>query len=1100
MGLTLLTGRAASGKSHEVYVRMGTYHRMGVSSLLLVPEQFTLQAERELLHTLRLPGMLDMAVMSLSRLQLDVFSRVGMPKTALLDAHGRAMALRRVAAAQADDLQLFSAIARRSGFAARVASLITECKRYDLPPQSLRQAAEELEGGFLGRKLHDLADLYEGLDQLMADRAFQDDEDRMNDFIAAIAKDASLRDKAVFLDGFDYLPPQSQRLVAVLTRQCASVTLTMALGAPQDRDAALFGAGQRNLESLQQMAVDWGFDLEVVPLDSRQAQRGAGRHPALQHLERELFAYPAHPYDGPAAPICLVRAANPEAEVEAAAAAIAGWVRQDPTLRWRDMAVACGDLASYQPRIARVFARHGIAVFLDDRRPILTHPVVEYVLGCLRLLERGWRTADAVRLLKTGLSGLNQPVLEQLEMHLTALGLAGESRYRRPFRRTVKGVQAELDTLNAARMQAFGPVLDLQHRVGEAATGQRWAEALTGLLQEGELLQRLGEEASDPQMDEQVIEAVEQLLRQLPILLPDTELTAREVADLLEEGCADTTVGVLPTSVDTVLVGDIGRTKNAALRRLVVLGASDGVLPSYGVPDGLLANRDVAALRGMGLPVGRDAAQLAIQSRMEVYAALSKPTECLYISFPTGDDDGAAQQPSSLVARLSGLLDVDIQEAETWGGQTPAALLRPVAAALREAAGGGSPSGPWKRALEAIRQEGSLASRLDAMLAAQQPQPLHVDAAQLTPLASATSASRLEDYARCPFQFLVTYGLMPQDWPEATLDAIGAGLYLHEAAARFGRLAAECPYSSPEDLERLMDDVTAPLTQEIMGEELLETGRGHFMAEQLRAICRRSAQTYARQLQQGDFVPKFFEVSFQSGLELGPIRLDLPGGGQAQLSGTIDRVDVLRRGEVDYLRVVDYKSRAETVDLAAAMGGWQIQLWLYMDALCQAWPSLTGRPARPAGLFYAPLQDRFAQPKEDEGDEAARMLERMNGLCLADAEVVTALDHALAQPGQESSVVSLKTNKQGTVGAHGRTAEDLHAITVGVREQAATHLDAIRRGAVTPHPLRDGQRMECEWCAYGALCQTSVYGTAIKTPPSAQEVEAWIAAHKEEQP
>lgn len=1096
MGLTILTGRAASGKSTEVYQRMGALHKRGVPTLLLVPEQFTLQAERELLRTLDLPGMLDMAVMSVSRFQEDVFSRVGAPQTALLDAHGRTMALRRVAMSQAEHLRLYQAVARRGGFAARVASLVTEFKRYDLQPQDLRQAAGELEGGFLGRKLQDLADLYEGLGALMADCAYEDEEDRMNDLIAALPRDRTLQGLAVFLDGFDYLPPQSLRLVAALSRACVAVTLTLALGNPGDRDAALFGAGARNLEALRGMALDWGFDVDVVALSSRKAQRASGRHPALQHLERELFAYPTRPYAGPPAPVRLVRAANPEEEVEAAAAALSGWVRQDPTLRWRDMAVACGDLEGYQPRIARIFARHGIDCFLDDRRPILTHPAVEYLLGCLRLLDRNWRTADVLRLLKTGLTGLDMEACEQLEIYLTALEFAGAERYRRPFRRQVEGLNAPLEDLNAWREQAFAPVWALQRRVGEEAAGPRWAEALQGLLEE-HLSERLqGQE----ELDGQVLEALEQLLQQLPIMLPDTELTAREVLELLEEGCADVTVGVLPTAADAVLIGDIGRTKVAGLRRLLVLGAVDGALPAYGAPEGLLANRDVAALRGMGLPVGRDAAQLAVQSRMEVYAALSKPTEGLYISYPTGDDDGAAKQPSALVARIAGLLDVTVEEAELWQGHTPAALLRPVAAALREAAAGGAPSGPWRQAVAALQQEGSQAGQVAAMLRAQQPQPLGLDAAQLLPLASATSASRLEDYARCPFQFLVTYGLAPQAWPDNTLDAIGAGLYLHEAAARFGRLAAERGETSPEGLERLMEEVTEPLTEEIMGEELLASGRGRFMAEQLQAICRRSAQTYARQLRQGDFTPRFFEVAFQNGLELGPISLDLPGGGQAQLSGKIDRVDVLRREDADYLRVIDYKSRGETVDLAAAMGGWQIQLWLYMDALCNAWPRLTGRPAKPAGLFYAPLQDRFAQPKPGQGDEAAQLAERMNGLCLDDPAILAALDRDLSQPGQESRVVNLKTNARGSAGAGGRSAQDLQAIATGVREQAALHLDAIRRGEVAPQPLREGQRLSCQQCPYGALCQMSVYGGQVKRPPTSQEVEAWIAQHKEDTP
>ena len=72
---------------------VGACRKAGLRVLLLVPEQYTLQAERELVDGLKLPGLMDIDVLSPRRLMRRVRERGGRDPLSPLDSRGRAMAL-----------------------------------------------------------------------------------------------------------------------------------------------------------------------------------------------------------------------------------------------------------------------------------------------------------------------------------------------------------------------------------------------------------------------------------------------------------------------------------------------------------------------------------------------------------------------------------------------------------------------------------------------------------------------------------------------------------------------------------------------------------------------------------------------------------------------------------------------------------------------------------------------------------------------------------------------------------------------------------------------------------------------------------------------
>ena len=65
-GITLLLGRAATGKTRWIYERIRALQERGSRAILLVPEQFTFETEQRLLE--ELGGLVGIEVLSFGRL------------------------------------------------------------------------------------------------------------------------------------------------------------------------------------------------------------------------------------------------------------------------------------------------------------------------------------------------------------------------------------------------------------------------------------------------------------------------------------------------------------------------------------------------------------------------------------------------------------------------------------------------------------------------------------------------------------------------------------------------------------------------------------------------------------------------------------------------------------------------------------------------------------------------------------------------------------------------------------------------------------------------------------------------------------------------
>lgn len=109
----------------------------------------------------------------------------------------------------------------------------------------------------------------------------------------------------------------------------------------------------------------------------------------------------------------------------------------------------------------------------------------------------------------------------------------------------------------------------------------------------------------------------------------------------------------------------------------------------------------------------------------------------------------------------------------------------------------------------------------------------------------------------------------------------------------------------------------------------------------------------------------------------------------------MDRVDLYRTGEADYVRVVDYKTGQREFRLSEVLEGINLQMLIYLLSLWQNGEERYGR-VTPAGVLYLPAKLPVVRLSRD-ADAAALEREqlltmKMNGLILDDPEIVQAME------------------------------------------------------------------------------------------------------------
>jgi len=1109
MALQLILGGSGSGKTTYLYdevIRLSMEHPQE-QYFLIVPEQFTMQTQKDIVTRHPNHGTMNIDIVSFARLAYRIFEELAVEQLSVLDDMGKSMVLRKVAAAQKRQLVLFGGQLSKPGFVGQLKSMLSEFYQYGITPEALREMAPSARSPLLRQKLEDLA-LVEQSFQEYIEGHYITTEQVLDVLCRLIPKSGLIRNSVIALDGYTGFTPVQYRLTELFLVYAKQVYVTVTA----DEAAGIYGKmGIQNLFYMsRQMAVRLSEIAEKNQVKKlpdimlgEQKNRRFARRPELAWLEQNLFRYGTDSaYTGEATDsIVFFQASNPSGEVSHIVHEIQRLV-QEGKARYREIAVITGDLPGYGKEITHQFTQNQIPHFMDDKKNVLDNCLVELIRASLEAVRQDFSYESVMRYLRTGLVSQERTMVDRLENYILAMGIRGGKRFQETWERTYRGAgDLNVTEVNAFKDRVLAPLFAMQERFRQAdLTIAGMTEAVLTLLADcraeeqlesyQEYFIKIGEHRLAKEYG-QVYGLVTELLKRLSDLLGEERVSRKEYLEILDAGFAELKVGVIPAVADRVVVGDITRTRLAHIRVLFFAGVNDGIVPARKERGSLLSDRDRDFLGEHHLELAPTAREESFQQRFYLYLMMTKPSKQLILSWCRTGADGKSRRPSFLIGELRTMFpNAALTDQETQADPeiySVAEAKQRLSAKLGQYRDGQLEQDEENaQFLELYRwfasskdNQETLRRFMDAAFFVYEQQGIsHAVAKALYGEILSGSVTRLEQYAACAYSHFLRYGLELLERKRFELASSDIGTLFHESIDLCFRRVKEKQYDwhtmTNETRDMLVEECVAAVTENYGNTILGSSARNRYLAQRVEQITKRTVWALQQQIKKGDFIPAGFEVSFSAADNLSAMKIALSESEALHLRGRIDRMDVCEDGGKVYVKIIDYKSGSTSFDLLALYYGLQLQLVVYMDAVTEmAQHHYPDKEVVPAGILYYniadPLAEKKGQPDPEKIDAEILKKLRMNGLVNSELEVVRHLDRTIEK---ESDVIPVVL-KDGEVQA-GRSSvanrERFARLSQFVHRKLKEAGQEILDGEIGVAPYKNGQRTACDYCPYHAVC------------------------------
>lgn len=1076
MALKLAYGRRGSGKTAFCFDAIASGLKENKKIIYIVPEQFSLESERRIASKFFAAASSFVEVLSFERLAHQVFSKFGPLYKEYINDAGRQMLAQKALLKVEKKLTVLSDAAKQLDFANEILGTISEFKRHNVCDEKLTMIARQMENPILKFKLEDLSLIYQAYSSYL-NKEWGDEEENLNILCARIEKFHLFTDTNFIIDQFTSFTPQEYKVIEMLLIKSMGITVSItsdSLERGSEEGIDVFSEPKDTAERLIRIALD--NHVEILPNTYVGDCKKYSNSPELAHLEKNYFRYPGKVYDEPTKSIIIYQANHYYGEVEAAAKKIMKLCREQG-MRYRDIVLVTRNDSVYFPLVKQVFHEYNIPCFINDKQPATKHPICRLVLSLFDVFIHNWNTENIIGYLKLGFSNLEQKDIYLLENYALASGLNhGQWMNEKSLTFLPQGFKSEdLDRINQIRTKVVVPLLSFRNQFSGRKSVREIITALYSYFIEngfnqkvqniiGEFLEQgMPEESKEWKLAwDMLISTLDQMIE----ILGEDFITFERFCAVFTSGLSSFNLAQVPPMIDQVQLFALDGFQSQGPKVLMVLGTTEGVFPKGYNNEGILSDADRKTLKENGLELAHDTLTRQMAEQYLIYQCITASAENLFFFYPAADHEGKSCNPSPIVGRLQRLFPNLSQENNVYISESCEEIEGAMPLfwhTISELAKKQPLSTKWQT-LHAWYQSNwkeQYGYAQGALTYSNQPRRLSQTSRDvLYGEVPFTSISRIEGYARCQFAHFIQYGLAVKPRKEYELQAVDVGSLMHGIIEQFSLHVQEIEGGWKElnqnYIESLVAEICDKTLKEYLGDAELGSGKFHQLSLKLKRIMSVTIWNIAQFYKNSNFEPLGYEMSFGTDGDLPPLEIELENGRKVRLVGKVDRVDVCRSETGNLISVVDYKSSGKDMDYSYIMAGMQVQLPVYVDAICKALSVKEKTSYIKAAMLYYKIDAPLIDAEQDIDEEAiwkATVKElKMRGIILGDEE-----------KGQELSVVAAANAAI--------SADKIDALCTFTMNKLKKVMEEMLSGNIRINPFRSGSQVACEYCPYKAVCQ-----------------------------
>lgn len=1109
MSVRFLLGASGSGKSRQIYneIIQASIKEPERNFYLIVPEQYTMEAQRELVTMHPAGGMMNIDAIGMNRLAYRVFDELGISTGQVLEDFGKSMLIKKILCEQQDTLQVYGSYYDKLGFVDEMKSMMSEIFQYNIKRDTINEIMEQIpEDSVVAGKMQDIRHIYEEFEAFAGERYIVA-EQLVELLTRHVGQSKLVCGSSLYFDGFTGFTPVQLELVEKLMTCADDLTFSFTLDDRDQKyehikDYELFYLTKTTIKKLTEAAAAAGVEIESPVVLPGTINYRLGENRELFFLERNLFRSPYQKWKQPLERIHLTATGDAQDEIVFVASTIRRLVREEG-YRYKDTAIVAGDLEQASHIYERVMDEYEIPVFIDANACLKANPCAETIRSVLAVLADDFSYDSVFRFLKAGMTDLSFEDIELLENYALKRGVRGYSRWNRAVSENYeKTSPVNVEEIRQAFMKMFGDIRKVF--ADKKAVTKDYVEALYDFLLQIHMYEKLearkNELYEENRINEgdaygQIFEKTVRLFDKIEELLGDTKMSVKEFYEIVDTGLSDIEVGVVPPTVDRVLIGDITRSRLNHIKVLFFTSVNDGIVPKAPKKGRILSDRDRDILSDCGLELAPSDKQNSYIEQFYIYTILTKPSDHLYISYHKLSASLESMRPSYLLGRISSIFPSLQAEEYDAASCMPDTVNRSLRRILRTEEDDSEDA--ESRILTRILTEKGFARELTAIYKGRAYRNV---AEQLPPETIAllygrylhASVSKLELYARCGFAYFLKYGLRLKEREMYQVDVRNVGVILHSVMEGLFKQVRDTRNNDwenfPEDERMLMvTELVNRAAEESAGDFFEDNARNAYMLQMIERMAQTSAGMLQKHIRLGSMKPGMLEKTFDSAKdEVGSYLFELPNQIQMSINGKIDRVDVEEEDGTVYIKVIDYKSSTRKLSLEEVLNGEQLQLVTYSAIAYEIEKMIyPDKNIQIAGLLYYSFDDPVIEIESSEIDtdteqpefsdqeklDAERMEKmKLQGFVNESPAVIQRMDHTCNQS------LPVKLDKNGDIKKSENvvSTDQIRTIMELTRENIEELGSQIAEGKIAIEPYKNKSNTGCDYCEFKNICHFDV--------------------------
>lgn len=1107
MSVRFLLGASGSGKSRQIYneIIQASIKEPERNFYLIVPEQYTMEAQRELVTMHPAGGMMNIDAIGMNRLAYRVFDELGISTGQVLEDFGKSMLIKKILCEQQDTLHVYGSYYDKLGFVDEMKSMMSEIFQYNIKQDTIDEIMEQIpEDSVVAGKMQDIRHIYEEFEAFAGERYIVA-EQLVELLTRHVGQSKLVCGSSLYFDGFTGFTPVQLELVEKLMTCADDLTFSFTLDDRDQKyehikDYELFYLTKTTIKKLTEAAAAAGVEIESPVVLPGTINYRLGENRELFFLERNLFRSPYQKWKQPLERIHLTATGDAQDEIVFVASTIRRLVREKG-YRYKDIAIVAGDLEQASHIYERVMDEYEIPVFIDANACLKANPCAETIRSVLAVLADDFSYDSVFRFLKAGMTDLSFEDIELLENYALKRGVRGYSRWNRAVSENYeKTSPVNVEEIRQAFMKMFGDIR--KAFADKKAATKDYVEALYDFLLQIHMYEKLearkNELYEENRINEgdaygQIFEKTVRLFDKIAELLGDTKMSVKEFYEIVDTGLSDIEVGVVPPTVDRVLIGDITRSRLNHIKVLFFTSVNDGIVPKAPKKGRILSDRDRDILSDCGLELAPSDKQNSYIEQFYIYTILTKPSDHLYISYHKLSASLESMRPSYLLGRISSIFPSLQAEEYDAASCMPDTVNRSLRRILRAEDSEDAES----RILTRILTEKGFAGELTAIYKGRTYRNV---AEQLPPETIAllygrylhASVSKLELYARCGFAYFLKYGLRLKEREMYQVDVRNVGVILHSVMEGLFKQVRDTrnndwEHFSEDERKAMVTELVNRAAEEAAGDFFEDNARNAYMLQMIERMAQTSAGMLQKHIRLGSMKPGMLEKTFDSAKdEVGSYLFELPNQIQMSINGKIDRVDVEEEDGTVYIKVIDYKSSTRKLSLEEILNGEQLQLVTYSAIAYEIEKMIyPDKNIQIAGLLYYSFDDPVIEIESSEIDtdteqpefsdqeklDAERMEKmKLQGFVNESPAVIQKMDHTCNQS------LPVKLDKNGDIKKSENvvSADQIRTIMELTRENIEELGSQIAEGKIAIEPYKNKSNTGCDYCEFKNICHFDV--------------------------